>query len=147
MIIFAFPISRSIPTYYGLKWSHNSIFKFLEFVFYFFRFFFTCRVGTKWNDNFCFPSFSAFFNLFWIEMKPQWIFFIFLNFFLFFWNFPLRVRLARNMTIVFIFSRSQRFPPYFGLKWSHNSILQFFEFFCYLFGILYYALGWNETKR
>ena len=120
---------------------------FWNFFSIFFEFFFTCQVGTKWNDNFCFPSFLAFFNLFWIEMKPQWIFLIFLNFFLFFWNFPLLVRLARNMTIVFIFSRSQCFPPYFGLQWSHNSILQFFEFFYYLFGIFYYAFGRNETKR
>ena len=120
---------------------------FWNFFSIFFEFFFTFRVGTKWNYNFCFPSFSAFFNLFWIEMKPQWIFFIFLNSFLFFWNFPLPVRLARNLTIVFIFSRSQRFPPYFGLRRSHNSILQFFEFFYYLFGIFYYALGRNGTKR
>ena len=28
MIIFIFPVSRSIPTYYGWKWSHNGIFKF-----------------------------------------------------------------------------------------------------------------------
>jgi len=28
------------------------------------------RVGTKRNDNFYFPSFSAFSNLFWLEKKP-----------------------------------------------------------------------------
>ena len=72
-------------------------------------------------------------------------FLIFLNFFPFFWNFLLRVKLEWNMTIVFIFSLSQRLPPYFGLKWSHNSILQFFEFFCYLFGIFYYVSAWNEA--
>ena len=26
-------------------------------------------------------------------------------------------------------------------------VLNFFEFFCYYFGIFYYALGWNETER
>ena len=25
--------------------------------------------------------------------------------------------------------------------------LYFFEFFCYFFGIFYYALGWNETEQ
>ena len=65
MIIFSFPVSRSIPTYYGLKWSHNDIFIFSEFFYYFYGIFYTRWVGTKRNDNFCFPSFSAFSNLFW----------------------------------------------------------------------------------
>ena len=38
-------------------------------------------------------------------------------------------------------------PPstYGGSKWSHNGI--FFEFFCFIFGIFYYALCRNETER
>ena len=115
MIIFIFPISRFIVTYYGLKWSHNGIFIFSEFFFYFLGIFFTHRVGTKRNDNFCFPSFSAFFNVFWLEMKPQWYFFKFFKIFPIFWNFLLRVRLEWNMTIVFPFSLSQRSPPLFWL--------------------------------
>ena len=35
----------------------------------FLEFSITCRVGTKWNDNFYFLSLSALSNLFWIEMK------------------------------------------------------------------------------
>ena len=77
MIIFIFPVSRSIPTYYGLKWSHNGIFIFSEFFSIFLEFSITHRVGTKRNDNFCFPYFSAFFNVFWLEMNQQWYFFNF----------------------------------------------------------------------
>ena len=38
-------------------------------------------------------------------------------------------------------------PPstYSGLRWSHNGI--FFLFLCFIFGIFYYALSWNETER
>ena len=39
-IMFIFPVSRSIPTYYGFKWIHNGIFKFSEFFFYFFWIFY-----------------------------------------------------------------------------------------------------------
>ena len=115
-IIFIFPFSRSILTYYGLKCSHNGIFIFRNFFSIFLEFSFTRRVRTKRNDNFCFPSFSAFFNVFWLETKPQWYFFLsFYDFFLFFRNFLLRVRLEWNMTIVFTFSLSQRSPPLFWL--------------------------------
>ena len=66
---------------------------------------------------------------------------------LFFCNFLLRVGYGRNEMLIFIFSLSQPFPPYFGLKWSHKGVFYFFEFFCYFFGIFYYALGKDETKR
>ena len=39
------------------------------------------RVGTKQNDNFYFHDFSAFSNLFWLEMKAKMVFLNFLNFF------------------------------------------------------------------
>ena len=63
---------------------------------------------------------------------------------LFFWNFKLRVGWERNITIIFIFSLSRHFPIYFGLKWCHNGI---FEFFCYSYGIFYYTSGRNGTER
>ena len=110
----------------------------------FLEFSITRRVGTKRIDKFCFPSFSAFFNLFWHKMKPRRYF---LKFFPFFWNFLLRGRLERNKTIVFIFSLSWRFPLYFGLKLSHNSIFLIFRF-CLLFvWNFYFSLGRNEKKR
>ena len=75
-------------------------------------------------------------------MKPQWYF---LNFFLFFWNFLLRVRLERNRTIVFIFSISQRFPLI--LAWNEATIVfyNFLNFFaiCMEFSITH----WVGTKR
>ena len=100
-----------------LAWNEAIIvfYNFLKFFAIFLEFSITRRVGTKRNDNFCFPSFSAFFNVFWLEMKPQWYFFKFFKIFPIFWNFLLRVRLEWNMTIVFTFSFSQRSPPLFWL--------------------------------
>ena len=66
---------------------------------------------------------------------------------LFFWNFLLPFGKERNRTIIFIFSLSQPFPTYFGLERSRNSIFQFFEFFCYFYGIFYYESGRNETEQ
>ena len=63
---------------------------------------------------------------------------------LFFWKFLLCFGQGRNETIFFIFSLSQPFPTYFGLKWSHKGV---FEFFCYFFGIFDFASGRDETKR
>ena len=78
------------------------------------------------NENFCFLSFSAF---------PLWIlawkdailvFFNFFNFLLFFWNFLFRVEQEQKRTLIFLFSLSQPFPTYFGLKWGHNGIFLIF---------------------
>ena len=71
----------------------------------FLEFSFTRWVGTKRNDNFYFLYFSAFSNLFWLEMKPQWyylIFFVFLLFF--FWNFLLLVVFERNVKAIIFFA-------------------------------------------
>ena len=118
---------------------------FWNFFSMFLEFSITCRVGTKRNDNFCFPSFSAFFNVFWLEMKSQWYSFNFFKFLLFFWNFPLHVMLERNMTIVFILSLSQRFPPYFGLKLSYNCFYNSLNFFAIC--LKFSKPHWVGTKR
>ena len=55
----------------------------------FLEFSFTRWVGTK--RNFYFVYFSAFSNLFWLKMRPQWCYLIFWFFFFFFWNFLLPV--------------------------------------------------------
>ena len=107
------------------------------------EFYITRRVGTKRNDNFYFLSFSAFSNLFWLEMKPQRYFLIFLIFMLFYWNFLLCVGREPNGTITFIFLLSHPFPSYFGLKWILNDIFSFLQFFW----IFYYASGRNEMER
>ena len=49
-------------------------FYFLNFFTIFFELSLMPRVGTKRNDNFYFPSFSAFSNLFWLEIKSKWFF-------------------------------------------------------------------------
>ena len=121
-IISIFSTSRPFPTYFGLKWSHNSIVWYFDFFALFMEFYITRRIGTKRNDNFYFISFSALSNLFWLEMKSQWYFLIFIFFFLFFWNFLLPVELERNGETIFIFSLSRPFQTYFGFKRSHNRV-------------------------
>ena len=81
---FYFTLSHLFPTYFGLNWIHNGIFKFFEFF---------CRNEMERRDNF------------WHE-----------------WYFLTRIGQERNGTIIFIFSLSQPFLAYFGLKWSHNDI-------------------------
>ena len=88
---------------FGLKRNHKRFFNFLKFFAIFLEFSITRWVGTKRNDIFYFLYFSTFFNLFWLEMKLQWYFLIFLNFLIFFWNFLLPVRLEGNGTKTFIF--------------------------------------------
>ena len=86
-LIFIFFLSQPFPTYFGLKWSHTGVFYFFEFFCFFLEFSITCRVRTKRNVNFYFLSFSAFSNLFWLEMKPWRCFLIFWIFWYFFWIF------------------------------------------------------------
>ena len=67
---------------------------------------------------------------------------------LFFWNFLLRIGQERNGTIIFIFSLSQPFPTYFGLKWGSNGNFLIFKIFLqFCFGIFYYTSGRNGTER
>ena len=103
------------------------------------EFYITRWVGTKRNNNFCFLSFSAFYSLFWLEMKPQPYFLNFLIFWLFYWNFLLCVVRERNGTITFIFLLSHTFPTYFGLKWILHDIFYFLQFLILFF--------WNFLQR
>ena len=107
----------------------------MNFFTIFLEFSITRWVGTKQNDNIYFFSFSAFSNLFSLQMKPYWHFLIFWIFSQFFWNFKLCVRLGQNETIIFIFSFSLPFPNYFGLKWCHNGIFLLFLLFFLAFPI------------
>ena len=117
MIIFIFPLFLPFTTFFGMKLGHNGIsFFFFTFFAIFLEFYITRRVGTERNYNFYFLSFSAFCVLFWLEMKPQPYFLIFLIFWLFYWNFLLRVGQERNGTITFFLLLSHPFPTYFGLK-------------------------------
>ena len=129
VIIFIFSLSQHFPTYFGLEWSRNGIFQFLNFFAIFLEFSLARREGSKRSDNFYFLSFSALSNLFCHEMKPQWYFLISWIFLLFFWNFLLSFGKERNKTIVFIILLSQLFPTYFGLERSRNGIFQFLNFF------------------
>ena len=88
----------------------------------FLEFSITLRVRTKQNNNFYFFSFSVLSALFWLEMTPYWFYDNFLTFLQFLWNFLLRVGSERIGTIILIFSLSQPFPTYCGLKRSHYVI-------------------------
>ena len=99
-IIFIFHISPPFPTYFGLKWTTTVFLLFFEFFTIFTEFSITLGLGTKRNDNSYFLSFPAFSNLFWLIMRPHWLFWIFL---LFFWNFLLHIGQERNEIIIFFF--------------------------------------------
>ena len=124
--IFIFSLFLPSPINFGLKRWQNAIFEFFEFFAIFLKFSISCRAGMKQNVNFYFLFFSVFSNQFWFEMRPYWYFLIFWILLLFFWNFLFRVGLEQNETIIFIFSLSQPFPTYYGLKWSHNGIFLIF---------------------
>ena len=100
-------------------------FNFLNFFTIFMVFSITLRVETVRNENFYFLSFSAFSNLFWLVMKSQWYFLLFLNFFLFFWNFLLRIGQERNGTIIFNSLFLLRCQPIFA---RNVFVLVFFNF-------------------
>ena len=88
-----------------LAWKEaiTGFFNFLKIFAIFLEFSVTHWVGTKRNDIFYFLSFLTISNLFWLELKPQWYFFIFLNFLIFFRNFLLPVRSEGNVKKIFIF--------------------------------------------
>ena len=120
---------------------------FFNFYAIFLEFSITGREETQRND--CLPllSFVAFPKLFQLVKKLRWCFLIFFIFMLCFQNFQLRVGKKHNGTIFYIFSLSQPFPTYFGLKRSYDGIFKIFEFFCYYFGTFYYGSGRNTTER
>ena len=62
-------------------------FNFLNLFAIFLEFSVTRRVGTKRNDNFYFLSFSAFHNLFLLEMNQYGYLLLLRILLLFFWNF------------------------------------------------------------
>ena len=134
-IMFIFSLSHPFPSYFCLKWSQNVIC-------YFFGIFYYASGRNVRNDNFYFLPFSSFSNLFWHEMKPEWYFWIFCHFFGIFCYSS-----GRNGTIIFVFTLSQHFPPYFAWKWSHDGIFSFFEFFCYFFGIFYCGSCMKRGER
>ena len=68
---------------------------------------------------------------------------------LFFWNFLLRVGLEQNGTEwKFLFSIFLiLFQPILAWNEPIMAFLLIFQFFCYFFGIFYFASGRNETER
>ena len=108
----------------------------------FFEFFATCRIGTLRMCNFYFLFFSSFSNQFWLEMNPQWYFFIF-YFFLEFSSARL-VGMKRNDNIYFPYFSS--FSDLFWLEMNHYRISFIYWIFYYFYCIFYYASGRNGTE-
>ena len=109
----------------------------------FLEFFIRRRVGTERNDNFYFLSFSAFSNLFWLKMRPEWYFFIFqfcCYFFGIFYYGTGRNRMERQ----FLFSL---FLILFKPILASNEAIMVFCNFLNFFGIFYYMSCMNGTGR
>ena len=104
------------------------------------------HIGTNFFFFF-FLSFSTFPNLYWHGKRLWWCFLIIWIVLLFFWNFLFRVGMKPIGTIIFIFSLSQPFPSYFGLKRSYDGDFKFFEIFCHFFRIFYSGSGRNPSER
>ena len=108
----------------------------------------TRRVGTKRNGNFYFLHSSAFSNLFWLGMKPQWYFLIFWFFFRFFFGIFYYLSGKNGMKRQFLFFLFLGlFQPI--LAWNEAITVPFnlLNFFAILFWIFSYASGRNGTKR
>ena len=101
-----------------LAWKEaiTGFFNFLKIFAIFLEFSITRWVGTKRNDNFYFLYFSAFSDLFWLEMKPQSYFFYFLNLFAFFLKFSITRRVGTQRNDNFYFLSSSAFSNLFRLE-------------------------------
>ena len=119
----------------------------MNFFTIFMEFSITLRVRTERNENFYFLSFSAFSNLFWLVMKPNWYFLIFLIFFYFLGISYYALR--RDETEwEFLFSLFLGFlQPILACNEATMVFFNFFNFFFYFFGIFNYAPGRKGTKR
>ena len=89
----------------------------------------------KRNDNFYFPSSSAYCYLFWLEMKLVWFFFNFLNFIAFIFKFFITRREGTERNDNFYFLSFSSFSNLFWLEmkseWYFLIFLIFLLFFCH----------------
>ena len=111
---------------------------FFNFLNYFALFFYASgRNETKQNDNFYFPYFSSFSDLFWFEMDRNrisfifWIFTIFMEF-----SITLRVGTKRNDNFYFLY-----FPTFSNLFWLIKPHWYFLIFWIFL------PFFWNFLSR
>ena len=113
-----------------------ALFNFQNFFTLFLEFSFMRQEGSERNDNFYFLPFSSQFNIFWLEMGPEWYFLIFLLFFEIFYY-----SLRRNET-----ERHQLFTFFLGLFQpilALNEAIMVFFYFQNLFAIFF----WNFQLR
>ena len=122
-----------------------NFFNFFNFVAIFLEFSITSRVGTEWNDNFYFLSFSAFPQSISAWKDAIMVFFNFLNFLLFFWNFLFLVRHERNRTLILFSLFLSLFHP--TLAWN-EALIVFFNFLNFFAIFLEFSITRRvETKR
>ena len=93
--------------------------------------------------------FSLFLGLFQPILALNETTMVFFKFFPIFLEFSIKRQVGTewNRTIIFTFSLFQPIPINYGLKWSHNGIVWYFDFFSSFFGIFYYLSGKNGTER
>ena len=97
MTNFIFSISMRFTTNFGLKWSHNDIFKFSNYFAIFLEFSISCRVGTKTEWYVLYSLFLGLYQPILAWNEAIIVFFNFLNFFAIFLEFSITLR-ERNRT-------------------------------------------------
>ena len=70
-----------------------------------------------------------------------------MNFFAILLEFSITRPAGTERTDNFYFLSFSSFSSLFLAKWTHNGIFFIFQFFCYFFGIFYFATGRNATER
>ena len=118
---------------------------FLNFFVFFLEFSITRWVGTKRNDNFYFLYFSAFSNLFWLEMKPQWYYLIFWLFFVFFFEFFITRRVWTEWKGNFYFFSFSAFFNLFWLEMKPYWYCLVFRIFLLFFWNFLLRVGWERN--
>ena len=111
----------------------------------FLEFFSTRLVGTKRNDNFYFPYFYSFSDLFWLKWTIT-VFLLFFEFFTIFMEFSImhRVGTERNGTIIFTSLFLIHFQPI--LTWN-ELIMVFFNFLNFFVIFLEFSITHRAGTR
>ena len=122
-------------------------FNLLNFFVIFFEFSLMRRVGMKQQDNFYFLSLSLFQPVLAWNAAEIVFFFNFLKNFAIFLEFSITHRDGTEPNDNFYFLYFSAFSNLFWLEMKPQWYCLIFWFFCYFYGIFYYASDRNETER
>ena len=125
-------LSVIIPPILSSKEAIMVFFNFLNILAIFFEFCITDGIGTEWNNNFYFLSFSFFSTLFWLQKKPQRYFIIFWFSFVIFLEFSITLRVRTKQNDNFYFLSLSALSALFWLEmtpyWFDDNFLTFLQF-------------------